>query len=89
MRIFIFAVATIVAAPWATDQAPAADRIPAFDIVRNCTAEVEPPAPKKLQAAPTTKQMRRMNWTNAGLNLARQTSRPASGRAALEARRAM
>jgi hypothetical protein len=40
MRIFIFAVAAIVAASWATDQAPAADRIPAFDIVRNCNAEV-------------------------------------------------
>ena len=40
MRIFIFAVAAIVAASWATDQAPAADRIPAFDIVRNCSAEV-------------------------------------------------
>ena len=40
MRIFIFAVAAIVAASWATDQARAADRIPAFDIVRNCSAEV-------------------------------------------------
>jgi hypothetical protein len=40
MRTFIFAVAAIVAASWATDQAPAADRIPAFDIVRNCSAEV-------------------------------------------------
>ena len=40
MRTFIFAVAAIVAASWATDQARAADRIPAFDIVRNCTAEV-------------------------------------------------
>jgi hypothetical protein len=36
MRTFIFAVAAIVAA----DQAAAADRIPAFDIVRNCSAEV-------------------------------------------------
>jgi len=40
MRTFIFAVAVIVAALWANDQAPAADRIPAFDIVRNCSAEV-------------------------------------------------
>ena len=40
MRNFIFAVAAIVAASWATDQAPAADRTPAFDIVRNCSAEV-------------------------------------------------
>ena len=40
MRTFIFAVAAIVAASWAIDQAPAADRIPAFDIVRNCNAEV-------------------------------------------------
>ena len=40
MRTFIFAIAAIVAATWATDQAPAADRIPAFDIVRNCSAEV-------------------------------------------------
>ena len=40
MRTFIFAVAAIVAASWAIDQAPAADRIPAFDIVRNCSAEV-------------------------------------------------
>ena len=40
MRTFIFAVTAIVAASCATDQAPAADRIPAFDIVRNCSAEV-------------------------------------------------
>jgi len=40
MRTFIFSIAAIVAASWATDQAPAADRIPAFDIVRNCSAEV-------------------------------------------------
>jgi hypothetical protein len=40
MRTFIFAVAVIVAASWAADQAAAADRIPAFDIVRNCSAEV-------------------------------------------------
>jgi hypothetical protein len=40
MRTFIFAVAAIVAASWSTDQALAVDRIPAFDIVRNCTAEV-------------------------------------------------
>jgi hypothetical protein len=40
MRTFIFAAAALVAASWAVDQAPAADRIPAFDIVRNCSAEV-------------------------------------------------
>jgi len=40
MRTFIFAVAAIVAVSWATGQARAADRIPAFDIVRNCSAEV-------------------------------------------------
>jgi hypothetical protein len=40
MRTFIFAVAAIVAASWAIDQAPAADRIPAFDIAGNCSAEV-------------------------------------------------
>jgi hypothetical protein len=40
MRTFIFAVAALVAASCAVDQAPAADRIPAFDIVRNCSAEV-------------------------------------------------
>jgi len=40
MRNFIFSVAAIIAASWAIDQAPAADRIPAFDIVRNCSAEV-------------------------------------------------
>jgi hypothetical protein len=40
MRPFIFAVAAIVAAPWAADQAAAGGRIPAFDIVRNCSAEV-------------------------------------------------
>ena len=38
MRSFIFVAA--VAASWAIDQAPAADRIPAFDILRNCSAEV-------------------------------------------------
>ena len=38
MRNFIFVA--VVAASWAIDQAPAADRIPAFDIVRNCNAEV-------------------------------------------------
>jgi hypothetical protein len=40
MRTFIFAVATIVAASWALHQARAADRIPAFDTVKNCNAEV-------------------------------------------------
>jgi hypothetical protein len=48
MRTFIFAVAAIVAASWATDQAPAADRIPAFDIVRNCTAEVASAGTEKI-----------------------------------------
>ena len=41
MRTIIFAVAAIVAGSWTIDQATAADRIPAFDIVHNCTAEVE------------------------------------------------
>ena len=40
MGTFIFALAVIVAAAWSTEQATAADRIPAFDIVHNCTAEV-------------------------------------------------
>ena len=40
MRTLIFAMAAIVAASWAADQAAAADQIPAFDIVRNCGAEV-------------------------------------------------
>ena len=40
MRTFIFAATAMVAASWAADQASAADRIPAFDIVRNCSAEV-------------------------------------------------
>jgi uncharacterized protein YgiB involved in biofilm formation len=42
MRTFTLAIAAIVVATWAwaTDQAPAADQIPAFDIVRNCSAEV-------------------------------------------------
>ena len=38
MRNFIFVA--VVAASLAVDQAAAADRIPAFDIVRNCSAEV-------------------------------------------------
>ena len=37
---FIFAVAAIVPASFVIDQAWAADRIPTFDIVRNCNAEV-------------------------------------------------
>jgi hypothetical protein len=48
MRTFIFAVAAIVAASWATDQARAADRIPAFDIVRNCNAEVASAGTEKI-----------------------------------------
>jgi len=40
MRTFVFAAAAIVAASLATDQAVATDRVPAFDIVRNCSAEV-------------------------------------------------
>src|SRR5215813_15060538 len=40
MRTFIFAVAAIVAATLATDPAVATDRVPAFDIIRNCSAEV-------------------------------------------------
>lgn len=37
MRTFIFALATIV--PCVVDQAGAADRLPAFDVARNCNAE--------------------------------------------------
>jgi hypothetical protein len=48
MRTFIFAVAAVIAATWATDQASAADRIPAFDIVRNCSAEVASAGTKKV-----------------------------------------
>ena len=40
MRTSLFAIAAIVAASSAIDQARAADRIPAFDIVQNCSAEV-------------------------------------------------
>jgi hypothetical protein len=40
MRTFIFAVAAICAGSWVTDQAVATDRMPVFDIVRNCSAEV-------------------------------------------------
>ena len=39
MRIFIFALATIASASCVIDQAGAADRLPAFDIARNCNAE--------------------------------------------------
>jgi len=39
MRSFIFAVGAIVFASCAIDQAEAADRLPAFDIARNCNAE--------------------------------------------------
>ena len=38
MRTFILALAAIV--PCATGPAPAADRLPAFDIARNCREEV-------------------------------------------------
>src|SRR5215470_9251741 len=48
MRTFIFAVAAIVAASWATDQTLATDRIPAFDIVRNCSAEVAAAGTEKI-----------------------------------------
>ncbi|WP_128970962.1 hypothetical protein [Bradyrhizobium tropiciagri] len=40
MRTFTLALAATVAASWAIDRASATDRIPAFDIVRNCSAEV-------------------------------------------------
>ncbi|MCC8964300.1 hypothetical protein H8A95_18740 [Bradyrhizobium sp. Pear76] len=40
MRTSVFAVAAIVIASSAIDQARAADRIPAFDIVQNCNTEV-------------------------------------------------
>ncbi|NEV00272.1 hypothetical protein [Bradyrhizobium uaiense] len=40
MRTIIFAIGAIVAASSAINQAKAADRIPAFDIAQNCTAEV-------------------------------------------------
>ena len=39
MRSLIFAVGAIVFASFAIDQAGAADRLPAFDIARNCNAE--------------------------------------------------
>ena len=40
MRTFILPLAAICAASWVTDQAVATDRMPVFDIVRNCSAEV-------------------------------------------------
>jgi len=40
MRTFIFALAAIVPASCAIDRAWAADALPAFDIARNCNAEV-------------------------------------------------
>ena len=40
MRTVIFALATIVPASCVIDWAGAADRLPAFDIARNCRAEV-------------------------------------------------
>ena len=40
MRSFIFAVGAIVFASFAIDQAGAADRLPAFDIARNCKEEM-------------------------------------------------
>ena len=41
MRTFIFALAAIVPASCAIDRAWAADALPAFDIARNCNAEVK------------------------------------------------
>ena len=40
MRTFIFALAVIVAAAWSTEQTTAAERMPTFDIMQNCGAEV-------------------------------------------------
>jgi len=40
MSVVTFVMAASCFVSWAIDQAPAADRIPAFDIVRNCSAEV-------------------------------------------------
>ena len=52
MRTIIFVLGAIVAASWAIDQAKAADRIPAFDIARNCTAEVESSRTEKVAGCP-------------------------------------
>ena len=40
MRTFIFALAAIVPASCVIDRAGAADRLPAFDIARNCKEEM-------------------------------------------------
>ena len=40
MRSFIFALAVVVPASCLMDQASAADRIPTFNIAKNCAAEV-------------------------------------------------
>ncbi|HTV70627.1 MAG TPA: hypothetical protein VMU69_09130 [Bradyrhizobium sp.] len=40
MHTFIFALEVIVAAAWSTEQTTAAERMPTFDIVQNCRAEV-------------------------------------------------
>jgi len=40
MHTFIFALAVIVPASCMIDQARAADRLPAFDIARNCRTEI-------------------------------------------------
>jgi hypothetical protein len=48
MRTFIFAVAAICAGSCVADQAVATDRMPVFDIVRNCSAEVAAAGTKKV-----------------------------------------
>jgi len=89
MRTFIFALAAIVLASCVIGQAGAADRLPAFDIARNCKAEtaglgfgsgVEGCTKEETDAKPI--------WPNAGLSLAHPTKNSASARVAVEVSRA-
>jgi hypothetical protein len=88
MRTFIFAVVAIVPVSCAIDQAWPLTEYPPSILSETAMRKWQVAAPKS-RTARKTKQMPRMSWPNARLNLERQRSKPASGRAALEADSAM
>jgi hypothetical protein len=62
------------------DQAGAADRLPAFDIARNCTEKVAGGL-TSIAICSKSETDAKTSWPNAGLSLAHQLRKPALARA--------
>ena len=88
MRTFVFALAAIVPASCVIGQAGAADRLPDFDIARNCHEEVAGGI-NSIAACSKDETDAKTSWPKAGLSLAHQIRKPALAGVPLGASRAM